>query len=145
MNVFQMPFYENCESLQEICLCNENRRKTIHDKVRDDIGSALDFLHKKRLAFVDLHPGNILLITVGEKISAKLCDFESIRQFDQEFKKDQNCEHCKAKPGEGICWFHSKPPTRKPFVKNANCYNAKTDKKSLEFVLDWITKNKPCN
>ena len=76
MHVFQMPFHEKCQSLQEICLCNSERGAEIIKIVQRDVSEALEFLHEKELAFVDLHPGNILLIEEEGETRAKLCDFE---------------------------------------------------------------------
>ena len=137
-NVFQMPFYKNCSSLQDFCLCNSERGNEIYKTVKQDVTEALAFLHAKRLAFVDLHPGNILLIEEEGKTRAKLCDFESIRYFNTKFGKDPDCALCsKIEKADVACFKHSRPPTRKHFVTAAK-FNGESDKQSLKLVLDWI-------
>ena len=136
MNVFQMPFYKNCSSLQDFCLCNSERGDEIFEIVKRDVSKALDFLHDKELAFVDLHPGNILLIEEEGQTHAKLCDFESIRYFNTNFGKNPSCTLC-SETEEIACFLHSKPPSRKHFV-TATEFNAESDYKSFSLLLEWI-------
>jgi hypothetical protein len=60
-------------------MCSERVRVALACVVRDDIGAALTWLHEKGWAFVDLHPGNIV-ISGGR---AFLIDLESCSELDK--------------------------------------------------------------
>lgn len=49
--------------LEDMCLCDKSARKLLARVVHDHVTAALNWLHslKTPLAFVDLHPGNIII------------------------------------------------------------------------------------
>ena len=82
------------QCLEKLCLCCAITNKKIKDAVKRDIGDALDSFHEVGMAFVDLHPGNILLKEVGGEWKAKLVDFESVRPLNQDWKDSAGCNYC---------------------------------------------------
>jgi hypothetical protein len=70
-------------SLERVCRCTQAVRVDLLRAVHHDVSSALALLHNAQLAFVDLHPGNVIICTdavTGNK-RAKLIDCESVRAF----------------------------------------------------------------
>jgi hypothetical protein len=49
--------------LERECLCESGTRMRVAAMVLHDVGTALSWLHSQGLAFVDLHPGNVVLAT----------------------------------------------------------------------------------
>jgi hypothetical protein len=49
--------------LERECLCETATRMRVATMVLRDVGAALSWLHSQGLAFVDLHPGNVVLAT----------------------------------------------------------------------------------
>ena len=103
-------------SLFDICLCDQKRNQIIANTVKSDIGSALEYLHKNKLVFVDVHPGNILYNEIN---GAKLIDFESMRQLGS--KSDVKV----------IPFF-------KTHEFDSDNLTAKQDFSSLQLVIHWI-------
>jgi hypothetical protein len=60
-------------ALEDACLCDADVRAQLARVVHDDVRAALQWLHDRGLAFVDLHPGNVVI--VGGR--AHLIDLES--------------------------------------------------------------------
>jgi len=77
-------------SLERICRCTPETRGDLLRVVHRDVSRALTLLHgaAPALAFVDLHPGNVIICTdaaaaaaSGNNKCAKLIDCESVRTF----------------------------------------------------------------
>ena len=117
--------------MEKCCLCTQLECKRIKDIVKRDITTALNFLHKKGLAFVDVHPGNII-IAEGK---AYLIDVESIRYLNHELGYPyKGCEDCK----EEACCFHQSALVRNGYGTHQKFYTKESDFKSLEIVLEKI-------
>lgn len=63
--------------LERVCLCSAAERESVARVVLRDVGAALDWLHARNAAFVDLHPGNVILVGAGAARQAYLIDAES--------------------------------------------------------------------
>jgi hypothetical protein len=63
--------------LEKACLCGGAERELVARLVLRDLTVALDWLHAHATAFVDLHPGNVILVGAGAARRAYLIDAES--------------------------------------------------------------------
>jgi hypothetical protein len=101
--------------LEDMCLCDDAARLQLARVVYHDVRVGLQWLHELKLAFVDLHPGNIVISSTGR---AFLIDLES-----------------SSKLGE---------PTTKPIraafrtLGADNAPTRDTDSRGLLLVLAWI-------
>ena len=77
--------------LEQLCICDATLTRKLAAFVRRDIKAALDALHKLRLAFGDVHVGNIIVTHGGRwrdeaAARCKLIDVEAIQAFDDSDK-----------------------------------------------------------
>jgi hypothetical protein len=63
--------------LEKACLCVGEERDQVARLVLRDLPAALDWLLARATAFVDLHPGNVILVGAGTARRAYLIDAES--------------------------------------------------------------------
>lgn len=100
--------------LEDACLCDANARAQLARVVHDDLRAALQWLHNRGLAFVDLHPGNVVI--VGDR--AHLIDLESCSALGEPTTK----------------------PIRAAFrtLGDDNTPTRDTDWRGLMLVLAWI-------
>lgn len=63
--------------LERVCLCSAAEREMVARIVLRDLTAALNWLHARATAFVDLHPGNVILVGAGATRQAYLIDAES--------------------------------------------------------------------
>lgn len=118
-------------SLEKYCLCTQLECNRIKDIVKRDITKALNFLHDKGLAFVDVHPGNIIIA----KGKAYLIDLDSIRYLNHKLGYPrEDCEDCEEK----ACCFHQSALVRNGYGTHQKFYTKESDFKSLEIVLEKI-------
>jgi hypothetical protein len=68
--------------LESVCLCSSIERETVARIVFRDLTAALNWLHTHATAFVDLHPGNVILVGAGAARQAYLIDAESCSALD---------------------------------------------------------------
>jgi hypothetical protein len=106
--------------LERECLCETTTRMRVATMVLRDVGAALSWLHSQGLAFVDLHPGNIVIATSDDDGAqhAYLIDVESCSPLGTATQK----------PIRGS--FRTLAPDAVP--------SAKTDKLALMLVLAWV-------
>jgi hypothetical protein len=97
--------------LEKACLCGGAEREQVPRLVLRDLTVALDWLHAHATAFVDLHPGNVILVGAGAARSAYLIDAES----------------CSAL---GVQTFRTLGADKTP--------TATTDRRGLLLVLAWV-------
>jgi hypothetical protein len=74
------------EPLDLVCLCDDKKRKMIAGIVARDIRQFLDKLIEIGCGMVDLHPGNIVMVSDGTEMHAKVIDIESITALGTVFK-----------------------------------------------------------
>jgi len=66
-------------ALEYLCRCTKAAQHELARVVHRGVTRALDWLHDGALAFVDLHPGNVIVYVDGDgKMHAKLIDCESV-------------------------------------------------------------------
>jgi hypothetical protein len=106
--------------LERECLCETATRMRVATMVLRDVGTALSWLHSQGLAFVDLHPGNVVLATRSADGAqhAYLIDLESCSPLGAATQK----------PIRGS--FRTLAPDAIP--------SATTDKLALMLVLAWV-------
>ena len=112
----------------------------LYEVVKRDITSALNAFHEAGYAFVDIHPGNIVLSRDGEgKLRAKLLDLESVRPLNKSWDDNAGCKSgCSEKVN---CWKHTKPASRGGYVQiKGNKPTRDTDLSSLKKVLDELVR-----
>lgn len=129
-------------SLASLCMCSESRR--ILPEVKTQITQSLEAYHSSGYAFVDIHPGNIVVkMQPDGAITAKLIDLESVRPLGKSWNDNQDCGHCKANER---CWRHTTPPSvgkyyyiqpDKPGEDNSTP-NAQMDFDALERTLESL-------
>ena len=112
------------QALDNLCLCDPARNQRICDAVEKQVSKALEAFHKHDLAFVDIHPGNILIQEHGDAFTVTLTDIESIRPTTR---------------GQEGTWQGDKPVAAYlTFVKSEPWHTADNDLVSLKAVLRWI-------
>lgn len=118
------------ESLATMCLCDPERNQRIHDAVQEQLTKALKHFHRKRLSFVGIHPGNILVQETGHdnQIAVLFTDIESIRPH---------------KRGKQKNWRRTEPAARfKDCIASEEWHTPENDFRSLSNVLKWISSQK---
>jgi len=101
------------------------RLEALEGAVARDVAAALKHLHAARLAFFDLHPGQIVVAlgANGAPASARLVDVETIQPFESAVP-----------PGRRVWCVESFEPRhmlRRPV-------SAETDAESLALTIDWL-------
>jgi hypothetical protein len=123
---------DNAASLRQVRKIapeDQSRLSRLLSVVTRDIGAALKHLHGEELAFVDLHPGQIV-VTVdasGVPQSAKLVDVETIQKFESEALPNRRK------------WCVSE---YEPRWMERRAIGATTDAESFVLVLAWLLTGK---
>jgi len=98
------------------CLCDSATRLKAAQTIVDAIVPLLELLHDQRHAFVDVHPGNIVMS--ADASVAYLVDFESVTEFDKAY------DVLPVRPGFRVVGHKT--------------VDASVDFKSLLLVLHWL-------
>jgi hypothetical protein len=110
-------------ALEKHCVCRKADLDNTKVVVERDINAALAAIHAQGFAFVDVHPGNILMSANGER--AMLIDIESMSPLGV--------------PVDNVM-IRAQFAPKSLRVGGRCCPTAVTDNQSLKKVLAWLEK-----